>query len=82
MLLSIGSTGAEVTELQKKLQVTPEDGIFGSRTYQAVCNFQAENGLKVDGIVGPLTAAKLNIFPGLIAVLKDANKKFWDKLTA
>lgn len=35
------------------------DGIFGGETQQAVKNFQADNGLVVDGIVGPKTWAKL-----------------------
>lgn len=35
------------------------DGEFGPGTYQAVCSFQRENGLVGDGVVGPLTWAKL-----------------------
>lgn len=35
------------------------DGIFGSKTKAAVLAFQKANGLGVDGIVGPLTWAKL-----------------------
>ena len=31
------------------------DGKFGTNTQQAVMNFQANNGLAVDGIVGPNT---------------------------
>ena len=37
------------------------DGSFGNATLAAVKAFQADNGLKVDGIVGPLTWAKLLI---------------------
>jgi peptidoglycan hydrolase-like protein with peptidoglycan-binding domain len=37
------------------------DGIFGKITEEAVRAFQSENGLKVDGIVGPATLAKLGI---------------------
>ena len=36
-----------------------EDGIFGLKTYDAVIEFQTENGLEVDGIVGQKTWAKL-----------------------
>ena len=35
------------------------DGIFGLQTKSAVLNFQQQNGLVQDGIVGPLTAAAL-----------------------
>lgn len=37
------------------------DGIFGSQTRQAVRYFQSKNGLAVDGIVGPKTAAALGM---------------------
>ena len=35
------------------------DGIFGPKTKNAVECFQEDNGLDADGIVGPLTWAKL-----------------------
>lgn len=35
------------------------DGIWGSKTEEAVRAFQADHGLGVDGIVGPLTLAEL-----------------------
>lgn len=61
-----GSQGDQVTAVQKKLkqwgyfdgQVT---GYFGQETYNAVVYFQRKNGLKVDGVVGPATAAALGI---------------------
>ena len=37
------------------------DGIYGSQTRQAVRYFQSKNGLAVDGIVGPKTAAALGM---------------------
>ncbi|MDX1541093.1 MAG: TIGR02594 family protein [Geminicoccaceae bacterium] len=37
----------------------PVDGILGRRTIQAIEAFQAARGLKVDGIVGPRTLARL-----------------------
>jgi len=36
------------------------DGIFGAKTLKAVRSFQKKKKLKVDGIVGPKTLAKLN----------------------
>lgn len=49
-----GDKGEWVDYLQ---QLTPlvNDGIFGSDTEAAVKNFQKNNGLSQDGIVGPLT---------------------------
>jgi murein L,D-transpeptidase YcbB/YkuD len=38
----------------------PADGTFGKQTEEAVVAFQQDNGLSVDGRVGPETAAALN----------------------
>lgn len=62
-----GSTGSEVTSIQRKLKTwgyyTGEiDGIFGSRTESAVKYFQRKNGLVVDGIAGKNTLAAMGIF--------------------
>jgi len=35
------------------------DGVFGLKTKQVIINFQIANGLTPDGVVGPLTQAKL-----------------------
>jgi len=56
--------GNDVRELQTKLQslgynVGPIDGIFGPLTEKAVMQFQRDNNIKVDGIVGPQTYATL-----------------------
>lgn len=58
MGMTIGSKGSEVKVLQRYLGV-PVDGIFGKGTQQAVIEFQSQNGLKPDGIVGPRTWEKL-----------------------
>lgn len=55
-----GDKGEMVKQIQRALHLLP-DGIFGKITEEAVRAFQAENGLKVDGIVGPATLAKLGI---------------------
>lgn len=59
-----GSRGVYVKYLQQKLEaklypVGVVDGVFGSNTELAVKQFQTENGLNADGIVGPLTWAQL-----------------------
>lgn len=61
-----GDSGSKVKEIQRKLNelgfsVGAVDGIFGSKTLQAVKNFQKSRGLVVDGIVGTATAKALGI---------------------
>src|SRR5882762_3171939 len=63
------STGPEVTALQLRLQdlgFDPNgvDGIFGPGTESAVKAFQQANGLTVDGKVGPITRAALQLDGG------------------
>ena len=53
-----GSKGEMVKQIQKALHLYP-DGIFGIITEEAVKNFQHQNKLTEDGIVGPATLAKL-----------------------
>lgn len=53
-----GSKGEMVKQIQKALHLYP-DGIFGILTEEAVKEFQRNNGLTVDGIVGPQTLAYL-----------------------
>lgn len=61
-----GNTGSTVRTIQQKLKnwgyyKGAVDGIFGSKTKQAVKYFQRKNGLVVDGIVGKKTLAALGI---------------------
>lgn len=58
MLLKIGSKGSDVETLQEKLGIPP-DGIFGPNTEEKVKEWQTNNGLLSDGIVGDKTWAKL-----------------------
>jgi peptidoglycan hydrolase-like protein with peptidoglycan-binding domain len=65
-LLHRGSNGPSVTKLQESLKshgCDPGqiDGVFGRGTETAVKAFQQKNNLKVDGLVGPATAAALGI---------------------
>jgi len=60
-ILRMGSRGELVSELQMLLITwgyyapAPIDGIFGPLTQNAVMAFQRDQGLAVDGIVGPIT---------------------------
>lgn len=69
--LKRGSRGTDVRALQYLLrgfsdatQSLSADGVFGLNTQKAVRLYQESRGLKVDGVVGALTWAKLvNEFP-------------------
>ena len=61
VLLRRGSRGAQVKKLQEALGIGA-DGIFGGGTEQAVKDYQAANGLDVDGMAGPETLAKMAQF--------------------
>ena len=61
-----GSSGPEVTSLQRKLKdlgFDPNgvDGHFGAGTRDAVIAFQQSKGLQADGIAGPATIAALQL---------------------
>ena len=62
--LSMGSSGSEVTSLQKRLinlnyMSGSADGSFGAKTRDAVMLFQKQTGLTVDGKAGKTTISKL-----------------------
>ena len=61
-----GSTGSTVKTIQRKLKnwgyyKGSVDGIYGSKTKEAVRYFQRKNNLSVDGIVGAKTLAALGM---------------------
>jgi peptidoglycan hydrolase-like protein with peptidoglycan-binding domain len=62
--LKVGSKGSKVSALQSALNTLGAtllvDGDFGPKTDAAVKAFQRANGLLVDGVVGPVTAGKIN----------------------
>ena len=63
-----GSAGEVVAEVQRRLKswgyyFGAVDGIYGSRTEEAVRWFQRKNGLSQDGQVGDQTLAALGISP-------------------
>lgn len=71
-ILRLGSKGSDV----KKVQVTLKrlryykyrsDGYYGRKTRQAVANFQTDQGLCVDGVVGAQTYAALQAVQDITA---------------
>ncbi len=63
--LTLGSRGSTVSLLQKDLTslgfyTNGIDGWFGPKTHDAVVSFQKSQGLKMDGLVGPITKAAIN----------------------
>ena len=65
-LSKYGSRGDEVKQIQTKLKRWGYyngsiDGIYGSKTLEAVKYFQRKNGLTVDGIAGPATLKAMGI---------------------
>lgn len=64
-LLKKGSRGSDVKTLQSLLNIYP-DGIFGILTDEAVREFQKNNGLKVDGVVGNATWSALTKDTGFV----------------
>lgn len=64
-----GSTGSEVRQIQEKLKRWGYyngsiDGVYGSKTEEAVRSFQRKNGLTVDGIAGRNTLNAMGITSG------------------
>ncbi len=59
-ILKRGLKGAPVKRLQEKLGVTA-DGDFGPGTEKALRDYQAANGLAVDGIAGPDTFTAMGL---------------------
>lgn len=67
--LRFGSIGQNVSIIQQFLNVISDkytnipklrvDGVFGGQTELAIMKFQQQFGLAIDGVVGPLTWAKI-----------------------
>jgi peptidoglycan hydrolase-like protein with peptidoglycan-binding domain len=64
-LIKKGSTGQPVKDFQQGLKDLgydpgPVDGVFGTKTENAVKQFQSDKGITADGIVGPITWLNLD----------------------
>ena len=65
-LSKMGSRSDEVKKIQEALKnkgyyTYNVDGIFGTRTKNAVIGFQKDNGIDADGISGPATLKALGV---------------------
>lgn len=75
-VLKKGSSGDDVTRIQKALKEAgfyegETDGMFNDRTEAGVKAFQTASGLAADGIVGPVTWAKLFPLPAAADIKGD-----------
>ena len=73
-----GSSGQRVTEIQTRLKnwgyyAGEIDGVYGSRTEDAVRWFQRQNGLSTDGQAGPQTLAALGLPTGESGAPQDSS---------
>jgi hypothetical protein len=59
-LMKFGDEGAGVKQLQRELGIS-QTGYYGPTTQDAVADFQAKNGLLVDGVAGAETLAALGL---------------------
>ena len=76
--LRSGARGPEVEQLQQALNVAPSrqprlkpDGAFGAKTHARVTEFQSDNYLVPDGVVGPRTYDALQPFLEGLAEIVD-----------
>ncbi|MBD2530759.1 peptidoglycan-binding protein [Nostoc flagelliforme FACHB-838] len=61
VILTPGSRGQLVRDVQTALGNLRVDGVYGQQTVSRVRSFQQSKGLLVDGVVGPQTRAALGI---------------------
>lgn len=78
VLSKLGSSGSEVTAIQKALKerglfTANVTGYYGTQTQAAVKKFQKQKGLKVDGIAGPQTLNALGISAGTVPKATESN---------
>ncbi len=76
MLIQFGARGEYVERIQRTLNGlgydVEVDGDFGNQTYQAVRQFQEDNGLEVDGKAGKDTLTAMGLDPETLEPLESA----------
>lgn len=77
-LSKLGSSGNEVTAIQKALKerglfTADVTGYYGTQTQAAVRKFQKQKGLTVDGIAGPATLSALGVSVGSVPKATESN---------
>jgi peptidoglycan hydrolase-like protein with peptidoglycan-binding domain len=81
--IGLGEKGADVSDIQTALSAAgfriEINGIFDKTTENIVRRFQASQGLKVDGIIGPKTAAFLDMPHVIITGMAVAEKPVVNK---
>lgn len=84
--LSKGSKGEKVRKMQLALNRAncpcDIDGIFGTKTEQALISFQVGQGIRVDGVCGDETWSRLESFMVDYAELRKAVEKCLDAVEA
>ena len=73
---NVGSSGTRVEQILRRLAeygfyTGAVDGVYGQGTFNAVKNFQRNNGLVPDGIVGDTTLSALGLFFGTSEIGSD-----------
>jgi len=66
-MMKKGDRGFDVKKLQKRLRADnlysgATDGVYDDTLKAAVARFQKENDMEVDGVAGPATLRKLNLY--------------------
>ena len=70
-ILKKGLSGEPVKRLQGKLGVEA-DAVFGSATEKALKDWQAKNGVAVDGVAGPYTFVAMGLYE--LVLLKEGTR--------
>ena len=81
---NIGSRGTRIEQIQRRLAeygyyTGNIDGIYGQSTYNAVRNFQQNNSLTPDGIVGDATLSAMGLF-FTMGEITDEERELWARV--